>query len=245
MNIISPFTRIKKRAVMASILLCTVFWCTIFLVELILISTYKEEGSNPRSSRNFLRSTFYEPGLLKNIQFTSTSEQLVNGSELFLWSVFITIIPITLPAVVALILTTVQVYFLVKMDGQSAAEKNGARKNRQVEITIVTITLLFFVCSSLTLLQPLYWADQISSPIEQLSVRDKYLLFYIFGYIPLFVNAALNPVVLILRGEKLRIHFKILLGLASPQAQSVVIGNRAASARPQVTLCSGVEETAN
>ena len=236
MNIISPFTRIKKRVVMICILCYTGIWISVFLVELVLFST-----QNSHSSVDFFKNTFYEPGLLKSIQHESTGKTL-QSSNLFIWALFLTVIPITLPAVIAVVLTGFQVFYLVRTDGQSATEKSGARKNRQVEITIIMITLLFSVCSSFVLLQPIYWADRINSPIEKLDARDQYLLFYIFGYVPMFVNAALNPAILILRGENLRRYFKSLLGTRD-QTQSVVIGNRAA--RPQVTFRSGIEETAN
>ena len=236
MNIISPFTRIKKRVVMVCILCYIGIWISVFLVELVLFST-----QNSQSSVDFFKQTFYEPGLLKSIQHESTGKAL-QSRDMFIWALFLTIIPITLPAVIAVVLTGFQVFYLVRTDGQSATEKSGARKNRQVEITIIMITLLFFVCSSFVLLQPIYWADRINSPIEKLDARDQYLLFYIFGYVPMFVNAALNPAILILRGENLRRYFKGLLGTRD-QTQSVVIGNRAA--RPQVTFRSGIEETAN
>ena len=83
-----------------------------------------------------------------------------------------------------------------------------------------------------------------------------------FGYIPMFANAALNPVVLILRGQNLRGHFKQLLGMSQLHSPSVVLGNKGTLAvrspvtsvsavedpdmvtRPTLAACSGVQETA-
>ncbi|KAL5262301.1 hypothetical protein ACHWQZ_G007880 [Mnemiopsis leidyi] len=264
MNIISPFTLIKKRVVMLVVFLYTACWSVVFLTEVVLIALYKEGDHNPHSSRNFLQSTFYKPGLLVNIHFKASGDpikQNPTGPEMFLWALFVTIIPITLPAIISLILTSVQVYFLVKMDEESVLE-DKASKNRQLEITIVMITLLFFICSSMILLQPLYWTDMIGSPIHKLAPRQQNILFYVFGYVPMFANAALNPVLLILRGQNLRGHFKQLLGWSQLHSSSVVLGNMGALAvrspvttvsavedpdlalRPQAIGCTGVQETA-
>ena len=265
MNIISPFTLIKKHVVMTAVFLYTAFWGVLFLTELVLIALYEEEGHNPHSSEDFLKSTFYTPGLLVNIYFkasTSNGTDKFNPTGLseFSWALYTTIIPITLPAIISLILTSVQVYFLVKMDKESVLEEK-ASKNRQVEITIVLITLLFFICSSLILVQPLYWLD-MKGPIFELTPRERNILFYMFGYVPMFVNAALNPVVLILRGQNLRGHFKQLLGMSQLHSPSLVLGNKGALGvrspvtsvsavedpemvtRPTLAACSGVQETA-
>ena len=147
------------------------------------------------------------------------------------------------------------------MDKESVLEEK-ASKNRQVEITIVLITLLFFICSSLILLQPLYWIEQTGPIFNLLTPRERNTLFYMFGYIPMFANAALNPVVLILRGQNLRGHFKQLLGMSQLHSPSVVLGNKGTLAvrspvtsvsavedpdmvtRPTLAACSGVQETA-
>ena len=58
--------------------------------------------------------------------------------------------------------------------------------------------------------------------------REKNILFYILGYVPMFVNAALNPVILICRGENVREHFRQLLAWSVTQNPNFVLENRIA-----------------
>ena len=229
-NIISPFTPIRKGVVMIVVIIYTTFWSVAFLVELVLYVLNEEERYDPYSSTMFMMSTFYNPAILINIHTEYCKANMYTPIHLHILSLLVTIVPIPVPAIISLVLTSVQIYYLIKMDQQrNTLERGaGARRNKEIEITIVLITLLFFICTSLTLAQPLYWIDETESPIFKLHPREQNILFYILGYVPMFVNAALNPVILICRGENLREHLRQLLGRPVIQNPNFLLENRIA-----------------
>jgi len=86
------------------------------------------------------------------------------------------------------------------------------REKHRVSWTIILVTLLFVVCSGGALFRPVYKCSGVGQVAE---LNRELQLFYLLGYLPFFINAALNPVILVGRGQNIHRYFRRKFGLVT------------------------------
>ena len=212
-NILSPFSRISKIAVYISI---------VFYFAILLALTSAEIGVLWRSwhtdSILFMKSHFFRPGTLTQLYLSLLRGEITLDDKPECAISWASTLPTILPATLALIATVVQIYSLVikpkvtRSNIDTGKETEGTKK--RISITIATISTLFFLCSLFMLAQPI-----ISCNNHIKDVRRKRFVLYMCGYMAMFLNAALNPLILVLRGEKLNKYIRDKLGIRQGQSE--------------------------
>ena len=197
-NIVSPFSRVKRKPAIISIFVWLFIWLAVSSLEtgLLLYSRYnlrKEEFEG----EFVLAGYFYQPNKGKVFQ---NMGGIFNGTNECYLDLIYTASPVFLCASITLVATIIQVIFLLKT-GNAVTEdpERDIREKRQISGTIILIGALFIACSTFTLYQPLV--------VCTTKLRAFYKArFYGTGYIPFFLNAALNPLILVARVSHLRVY---------------------------------------
>ena len=230
-NIASPFIRIKRKPAIAAILVWLLIWVTISSLQigafLKTANDYKVKVGIQQFSEYVLISHFYQPNsgkLIKNdlvteVLFGKDSVLDMNYDDWFdqyehrdlnncLIGIAYAVSPVFLCALITLIATIIQVIYLLKPNNAATGitdPEGDMRAKKKISITIILIGVLFTVCSACTLYHPLVecFSDTGSG---QLWGQGFYRRLYGSGYIPFFVNAALNPLILVLRVSNLRLY---------------------------------------
>ena len=205
-NILSPFKRIRKRAVCIAIAIYLAILVTMSLVEIGLLKDWQRG----QKSRRFMTDHFFRPGSLNSL-FHRTSE-LVDESKLvnFCSISGVSTLPILLPALLALAATLVQIYVLLTPKKINMGQKETENTKKKVSITIAIISSLFFICSIFMIALPL---TSCVKGLKGMDLSEKGLLLYLSMYIPMFLNAALNPLILTIRGEQLNEYIRSKVGM--------------------------------
>lgn len=112
--------------------------------------------------------------------------------------------PITLCATITLVATVIQVVLLLRTDTRKGTTdpEGEMRKNRKISVTIILIGANFIICSFSTLYYPFALCFQNNKTQRPNSLY--YNKVYVSSYIPFFLNAVLNPLILVLRASQLR-----------------------------------------
>ena len=201
-NIISPFKIINKRAVIIATGLCALLWVIVFVVDVVVfVHTNKAniDYNNTAALLDGIMSRFYYPSKSQLIEYLARKYDYdFPGLECIADTLYT--IPPVLCAGIAGIATVVQVYFLLAsrgFNGENTTSNKNQQERRGASITIILISVAFIVCASLTLYEP----KQICFHPSGLKNRR---VFYVMGYIPFFVNAALNPLILFIRVKNFR-----------------------------------------
>ena len=115
--------------------------------------------------------------------------------------------PVFLCASITLIATIIQVAFLLKKSVAGTVDPEGdLRKKKKISLTIILIGAVFIACATCTLLQPLIQCfTELRYKFSE-SQDVYYRTVYVAGNIPFFLNAALNPLILVLRVSPLRVY---------------------------------------
>lgn len=203
-NIVFPFKHIRKNAVLTAIGLYTFFWVIIFSIEIgFILHIQFGKGINnadPRVTdiRQLLfGSYFYTPNRVTwPDYFTSTNSKCVLEMSY-------TVVPFTLCAIITVIGTVIQLKSLALspsplMDESDAAKELKRNEMRRISYTIIIISTFFVLCTSCSLYYPVY--EVCIAPSELKNRKTIYAL----GYLPFFVNAAGNPLILFTRVKSYR-----------------------------------------
>ena len=207
-NITRPFRQINHRAVLTAIGTYTLLWVVMFSVEigLILDTHLSKFGSNERKGIVYavIGNYFYYSNTVHWAEIVRGSGDNVNEDidERCVINMAHTVTPFTLCAVVVLVATVIQVVYLVFPQTSNASHSNNfieanKKDKRRMSITIILISSLFVLCTSCSLYEPL------RSCLHPSSLRSR-ALFYLLGYIPFFLNAAINPLILVIRAKGYR-----------------------------------------
>jgi hypothetical protein len=227
-NIATPLIKMRRRPAVISIFVWLAVWLTVSSLHLwIFVKLKADEGYSsrvsfteriggeaaPSFSHVFLIGYFYQPnkgnffqsdlmeGVLSKIE--QGKRAVVNEC---LISMGYTVSPVILCATIILIATIIQVVLLLRTDtlrsGRTDPEEE-LRRNRKISVTIIQIGTLFIVCSVSTLYHPL-WICFVRSQWERDIDSSYYQKMYASSYIPYFLNAALNPFILVQRASRLR-----------------------------------------
>ena len=205
-NILSPFKRIRKRAVCIAIAIYLAILVTMSLVEIGLLRDWQRG----QKSRRFMTNHFFRPGSLNSL-FHRTSELIDESKVVNFCSISgVSTLPILLPALLALAATLVQIYVLLTPKKINMGQKETENMKKKVSITIAIISSLFFICSIFMIALPL---TSCVNDLKGMDLSEKGLLLYLSMYIPMFLNAALNPLILTIRGEQLNEYIRSKIGM--------------------------------
>ena len=189
----------------------------------------EEMVTDKRILESLLIGYFYQPNKMKLIRYmikndgnnetySSKGGEIIGSSadadgseydgaptEECLYNILYTASPVFLCAMITLIATAIQVVFLLKENEitRSGGDPDGERRTKKkISITIIQIGVLFMICSAFTLFQPIIHC--VPELYQGLILFNHYQFVYATSYIPFFLNAALNPLILVLRVSQLR-----------------------------------------
>ena len=112
------------------------------------------------------------------------------------------IFPFIIPIIIMVICGIIQIYSLLKKS--LVTDPAIISKQRRITLTILLITVLCLVCST-----PYTVLDLYNEYVDDLNKTVGSILIYTFSTVLPFVNASLNPVILITRGIVLRSRIKM------------------------------------
>ena len=184
-NIARPIYLIRKNIVIVIAILYPILWVTACTIDVV-------EANNSWYNGTSITGMIFEvlPGNPWSISFELTV-------------VLVMVIPLFLPTILALVSALIQIYSLLK---PSIISPPSVRE-RSMTVTIIMLTMLCLVCNiPYTVFFFLYiWG------MDFYSYRLSHL--YILSTVLPFIQALLNPVILISRGAALRqFAFKVVTG---------------------------------
>ena len=140
-------------------------------------------------------------------------------------------VPYVIPAVICIACFIVQAHKLLRKTEVSSDV------NKRITITIFYLSGVFFICNTAMFVTCIVW---IALPANQ----QDFLLLCVAGHfsnnILGFVNSAMNPIILILRGRDLQRFARRLLGSSVSENAGVgsVVLSRTITAETEITLRS-------
>lgn len=220
-KIVSPFTQINKKGVLWSIFIWNFIWIALASMDVgLIVETIAESDTTSDGGYVFMGYLYQHsrPNIFK--RFSSDL-----GHDCLLYMAY-TASPVLLCAGITLVATVTQVAWLLKGGGAECGDpERDFREKKTISVTIIMICILFVVCSCCTLYQP------FEICLSKESARH-YEWLYVTGNIPFFLNAALNPLILVSRGSRLRIFiWGILRGRRVPTIEQGMLGTYPHSGR--------------
>ena len=182
-NLWKPLYQIKKKLVVGVVVVCLLYW-TVFTIW---------HMSKWERAESLLTSYIYFPGQFQAVYHVGTTRQ----QECLNVIGFVTV-PYLLPSLVVLGCMAVQVYWL-RMWGEEETSQDGYRwrQRRHITITILSLTLLFFLCNTIFIYLPI---SHCVSTSWQLA-KNIAMWSHVTGLVFPFLNAAFSPVILVLRAR--------------------------------------------
>ena len=202
-NIIQPFYQLKKKIMTVFIIFYPILWIVLSAIDVYLIVHYS-------GSVSVMYSVF---GIYPGLGFTNLESVMVPIDKIepqLLFSVtyatyaVVTIfmaIPFVLPAITALVCAVLQINSLLKPSIISLT----TIKEKRMTVTIIMLTVACLVCNipgsvlGFYLLIKLEDGRRLGLPLSQLLC----ICYSLCTLLP-FINAILNPMILVLRGAVLR-----------------------------------------
>ena len=166
---------------------------------------------------NFKKYSRKLNGLPKQLVYPFVGRQIVNnifgggsGKKFYSFTpvailalIFCIVIPFILPALISVFCFVVQARALLFKKVRPVGSSN--RISQRITVTILYLTALFFVCNTSFFVAIII---SINNPGKERGV--DLLAIHLTSVIMSFVNSAVNPIVLIVRGKKLRRFIKKL-----------------------------------
>ena len=201
-NITRPFKKIRKRAVLACICIYSTILAAGALAD-VISHLEKQVDTITLTTKIYLVSySFLLP--LPNFQFVwlliLRYPVLAGGVDMVvvMFSILgIIFLTMALPALISVICSIIQVVYLLK--NNAAASNNTTLREavqRRMTVTILLLTTVCFICN-------LPYTGYILFIIDQLSMPVLYGSYFLSSLLP-FINAAISPLLLILRSKALR-----------------------------------------
>ena len=191
-NITLPFYLIEKGLIITFAALYPAFWVVIMILEILVFSDH---------NRNYV----YNIAMTNLILAVLPGYGLGGGAFSFIVCM---VIPLLVPTIISLVSAVIQIYSILK---PSIISPPSVRE-RSMTVTIIMLTMLCLVCNiPYTLLLFSYSSGNTGNGI---SWKMKILCFYSLCTVLPFIQALLNPVILISRGAALRqFVLKVVKGL--------------------------------
>ena len=209
-NMIFPFYKTKNNLLKASFVTYIVIWVIISAIDLSLyvnapVKTQIQEllyfpGMGSGIVRKLFKNQTWEEW--QRITFEPSEEDYTLDVALCIC------VPYFIPALICMLCFIVQAKTLLK--------KGGSRNsvNRRITVTILYLTLTFLICNSA------YFMFAIGAITTNIAEKNRHLVTMIThfaGAILIFLNSALNPIILIVRGKDLQRFAKKLLSMSGSE----------------------------
>ena len=194
MTTVDPFRGFNKKLVVISLVLGTVFWVLIAVVEFVLTTLDSHNTSCMLQWSIYLEN---EPGgiLLKLTLDFLRGVPFDDKSLIYQTPV---ILSYMIPSLIVFGCLVIQLVYIRRSYGYT--ENNAiSREGRHASVTVFLVSSLFLVCNSiLVIYNTIHIFTPFSSPVTSMFLHFS---------LPL-VNAALYPVIIILRKQSLRKQYK-------------------------------------
>ena len=194
-NIARPFHRVSMKGVMGVIILVPIFWGVYLGLDVWTLTKRIGEG-NSEYETGMLQNCFfsYSAGAIFLLDFEFADSKLKTFTVIFI----LQLLPFLIPSLITFACMIHQILTLAANRKAGPNSNNSSRSQNEINISISLLTATFFLCNSVSL---------ISIGIEIYAIfgsRDLQIVRFVFIYIPPFMNSAINPLILILRGAALR-----------------------------------------
>ena len=178
-NITRPFYRINKHVMVCCAIFFPLFFGLIFMIDVFVI--YYED---------YFIDIFPGHVILYTIMPRATDYRITFGVALIIFG-----IPLVLPVIISLICAVVQIHSILKPSVISPP----SNRERRMTMTIIMLTLVCLICNiPYTLYLYLLYSNFL------IMGRDRLIYFYVLHTLLPFIQAILNPTILLQRGEALR-----------------------------------------
>lgn len=174
-NLVRPFMKQKVRYVVIMAVLCPIFWTPLAAGQL----------------NFFINDAKYDYMLFT--PYLGAKWLGLVGLQLNI------VIPFVLPSLIALVCLLVQAAVLRKSE---VVEFHHNNRQRAITMTITLLTLLFFICNTTFAL--LFYVDMFTLFVTCLEPHYRFVIGCVMTGTLTFVNAAMNPIIMIYRGSRLR-----------------------------------------
>ena len=213
-NITNPFYKLNLTLLKVSVVIYPLLLVPFLVLDIDQMYTYSPRTDHPLDLLDHTMSFYVYFAFLGRSIFT-----LASGNLVLLKTLVVTIsLPFILPSLFTGVCVVYQCYTLLK---PTKLQGGSAEKKRQITITIVMLTILFFVCNTPYIYCPI---ASTSGPGH----TDFNSQNYVVSTVLPFFNAAFCPLILIIRGESIKVYIKRLLGMEinyTERNPSVVLTN--------------------
>ena len=188
-NILLPFYRMRIWGIAIAAVIYTLGWTSFTIWQL----------QKFHHGTTLLYQYLYSPGQYQAAYHPS------HDSGIQCRNVFLFVgLPYVLPSCVVVVCMAIQIRTILK---QRPDRTTNTQTQRQITITIFALTVLFFFCNTIYLVYPIHFcldantSNEIKYDLDRM--RRVYMMAHITGVVCPFLNAALNPVILVVRGQAL------------------------------------------
>ena len=213
-SIFLPLYRIRHEYIKLGVFIYSVIWAVLIVAEWLVannVAAYFYDWKAvvgilyvyPRPGGMVIDETFYQ---IDSESYDNGEFQKIIRVLVILMTVFI---PYGLPSIICLISAIMQVKQIFLNSSTQNREKS-TKRNRKMSITIIILTGVFFICNTA------YLMAMIADMEIELDASDHYqrqFVLLIASNHLLYLNSALTPLILILRGstmqEYVRRHFSM------------------------------------
>ena len=188
----NPLYRVVKELVVGVVGLCAVGWAALTAWHL----------NRWEKTKTLLGGYIYAPGQFQAVYHQKTTSMMECTNV-----VLFVVVPYLLPSAVVLGCVAVQVHLITRWRGGDMDQsKDGGdrwRQQKHITLTIISLSLLFFVCNTVFVYLPIAHCQALREMnwFDKEEMRRRGMLGHITGLVFPFVNAAFSPVILVVRGK--------------------------------------------
>lgn len=215
-NIMLPFYKMKNNYLKLTFLMYPLAWTAISVSEIYL--KFKSVGTivNNKDKDIQLQVMIFAPTVGSGIiKYLNSDENLISrkSSTRIMVTFFTVVIPYVIPAVICLVSFFIQAAVLLRKAG------TRSKINLRITITILYLTALFFVCNTTYFLTCLL---VIKNGLANVT-PDLFIALHITGVSMTFLNSALNPIILVARGNEIKVFLRNMFGFpVATRSQDII-----------------------
>ena len=188
-NILLPFYRMRILGIAIAAVIYTLGWTGFTIWQL----------QKFHHAISLLNQYLYSPGQYQAV-YHSGHNYGIQCRNVFLFVG----LPYVFPSCVVVVCMAIQIRTILK---QRPDRTTNTQTQRQITITIFALTVLFFFCNTIYLVYPIHFCLDVNTADKIKFAPDRakrvYMMAHVTGVLCPFLNAALNPVILVVRGQAL------------------------------------------
>ena len=220
-NIARPFDRISYKAVLRVVVLVPAIWVVILGLDVWTLAGRIDQiySANSTAEDSMLTNCFYSSSagaiyILSNRVNHDGSISYKSSSIYYIVLFLLNLLPFLLPSLLTATCMIHQIYTLAINRRSGPTANTSSKSQHQITISIALLTTTFFVCNSVSIA-----SNFIAIISEGGTASHLEIPVFVLTYLLPFLNSALNPIILILRGAALRtwvvesVRRKVLPGL--------------------------------